>query len=151
MLADQRRPGAAKVSPENFGLTFDHFGLAVRDPDGALRVLHGLGYDSGDSVYDPLQNVNLIWCEHAEMPAVELVSPAETPGPLQNILSEQPEMLYHLCFSSANLEASVAAIRDAGIRVLPVAEPKPAVLFGGRKVGFYQVRGFGLVEIVEEE
>lgn len=139
------------MSLNGFGLTFDHFGLAVRDPAAALRVLHGLGYESGEQIYDPLQNVNLVWCEHADMPAIELVSPAETPGPLQNILSDQPEMLYHLCYSSADLEASVAAIRQSGIRVLPVAEPKPAVLFGGRKVGFYQVRGFGLVEIVEDE
>lgn len=139
------------MSLNGFGLTFDHFGLAVRDPAAALRVLHGLGYESGEQVYDPLQNVNLVWCEHTDMPAIELVSPAETPGPLQNILSDQPEMLYHLCYSSADLEASVAAISQSGIRVLPVAEPKPAVLFGGRKVGFYQVRGFGLVEIVEDE
>ena len=44
----------------------------------------------------------------------------------------------------------MAAIKSAGIRVMTVAAPKPAVLFDGKIVGFYQVKGFGLIEIVEE-
>ncbi|MBT8447396.1 MAG: hypothetical protein HKO62_00165 [Gammaproteobacteria bacterium] len=137
------------MTPNGYGLRFHHFGLAVRDAGRAKTMLRGLGYSIGEQIHDPLQKVMLTWCEHEDMPAVELVSPADEPGPLDNILSSQPEMLYHLCYESADIAAATAAISGDGIRVITVAAPKPAVLFGGRQVGFYQVRGFGLIEIVE--
>jgi len=34
--------------------------------------------------------------------------------------------------------------------VLPVVEPKAAVLFNGRNVSFYKVMGFGLIELLEK-
>jgi len=138
------------MSLADFGLAFHHFGLAVRKSDSARKMLTGIGYRCGKEIYDPLQEVMLIWCEHVSMPAVEIVAPTNKPGPLDAILSAADATLYHLCFGAASIEASVSAIRDAGIRVIPVVPPKPAVLFGGRQVGFYQVRGFGLIEIVEE-
>lgn len=138
------------MTANQFGLTFHHFGLAVRDSAAALEVLAGMNYECGEQIYDPLQNVNLIWCRHDEMPAIELVSPADSPGPLDGILSDRPELIYHLCFSASDLSAAVDAIKKSGIRVLPVSPPKPAVLFGGRKVGFYMIKGFGLIEVVEE-
>jgi len=135
---------------ENYGLTFHHLGLAVSDVPAALKVLRGLGFECGEEIHDPLQEVRLVWCQHATMPAVELVAPTEAPGPIDNILEYSSELIYHTCYEAANIEESVSAIKGDGIRVLPVASPKPAVLFGGRRVGFYQLRGFGLIEIVEE-
>lgn len=137
------------MTPNGYGLSFHHFGLAVRDAERAVRMLEGLGYRIGEQIHDPLQKVMLTWCEHEAMPAVELVSPSEEPGPLDNLLSSQPELLYHLCYESVDIAASTAAISGDGIRVITVSAPKPAVLFGGRQVGFYQVRGFGLIEIVQ--
>jgi methylmalonyl-CoA/ethylmalonyl-CoA epimerase len=135
---------------ENYGLTFHHLGLAVRDIPAALRVLQGLGYECGAEIHDPLQDVRLVWCEHDAMPAVELVAPTENPGPVDNILEHNPESIYHTCYQAMSIEKSLDAIKKDGIRVLPVAMPKPAVLFDGRKVGFFQLKGFGLIEIVEE-
>ncbi len=133
-----------------YGLTFHHFGLAVRDATAAIKILTGLGYNCGESVYDPLQKVQLSWCSHSQMPAVELVSPADEPGPLDNILSNQSELVYHICYGAKDISAAVNALKADGIRILPVVPPKPAILFGGKAVGFYHVKGFGLIEIVEE-
>jgi hypothetical protein len=46
-------------------------------------------------------------------------------------------------------DVSIAALRSKGLRVIPISEKKPAVLFGGRMVSFYNVAGIGLIEIVE--
>jgi len=138
------------MSLTDFGLTFDHLGLAVASIPGARKVLEGLGYDCGNEVHDPLQEVMLVWCEHASMPAVEIVAPTDKPGPLDNIVIENSGSIYHLCYRAAEIDASVAAMKTAGLRILPVVPQKPAVLFGGKSVGFYQVKGFGLIEIVEE-
>jgi methylmalonyl-CoA/ethylmalonyl-CoA epimerase len=133
-----------------FGMKFHHFGLAVRDVAGARKVLENLGYACGEEIYDPLQEVRLVWCEHETMPAVELVAPTDKPGPLDNIVVENSGTIYHLCYESPNIDEAVNAIKESGARVITVAPPKPAVLFGGKRVGFYQVKGFGLIEIVED-
>lgn len=134
---------------QSYGLTFDHFGLATRDAEKTLAFLRGLGYMTPGAVHDPLQRVNLVLCHHAAMPAVEVIFEADDAGPLDAILAQQPQSIYHLCFRSRDLVATLDVIRAAGLRVMVVSPPKPAVLFGGRPVSFYMVRGFGLIEIIE--
>jgi len=137
------------MNPDNYGLKFHHFGMAVRNTEVTIKVLQGLGYRCNEEIYDPLQEVNLIWCEHDSMPAVELVSSTGSPGPVDKILENSPESVYHMCFAAQSIENSIAALRSDGVRIIPMAAPKPAVLFGNQPVGFYQVKGLGLVEIVE--
>ncbi|HEX8136907.1 MAG TPA: VOC family protein [Pyrinomonadaceae bacterium] len=131
------------------GLSFHHFGLAVRQVDRALNFLSGLGYLAGAPVRDELQNVNLILCTSETMPDVEIIWPTETPGPVSNILTYSNELIYHACYESADLERSLAAIRKDHNSIVCVSEPKPAPLFAGRRVSFYYVRGFGMIEILE--
>lgn len=133
----------------SFGLEFHHFGLAVRRPDEAISLLGNLDYLIGDKIFDPEQNVNLILCRHAQMPAVEIIFPGSGPGPIDTYISRHANgIVYHICFESADLSASLAAIEAAKLRPLCVAEPRPAVLFQGRSVSFYNVVGMGLIEIL---
>jgi len=132
-------------------LKFDHLGLATRNADETSRMLSALGYELAKPLYDPLQNVNLIWCEHASMPAIEVVYPADSPGPLDAYLADYSEMVYHLCYVASDIQSALDAMKAAGLRVLPVVAPKPAVLFSGRNVGFYMAKGIGLIEILEEK
>ena len=134
---------------QGYGLKFDHLGLATRNPDRAIAFLRGLGYRTGAAVYDPLQRVNLVLCESDDMPSVEVISPAGRSGPLETILSERSEIVYHLCFRSGDAASSLDAMRRAGHRVMPIGAPQPAVLFGNRKVSFHMIKGFGLIEMLE--
>ena len=131
------------------GLSFHHFGLAVRQVDLALNFLTGLGYQIGEPVRDDLQNVNLIFCTSQTMPAVEIIWPTGTAGPVSEILKFSDEMIYHSCYESSNLQKTLAAIRKEHNSIVCISPPQPAPLFGGRKVSFYYIRGFGLVEILE--
>ena len=108
-----------------------------------------MGYEVTGQVYDPLQNVHLWLCTHIAMPALELVAPADGTGPLDEILASAGESLYHLCYETANPNSSVAALKVAGHRVICISPPKPAVLFDGRRVSFYLVKGLGLIELLE--
>ncbi len=134
---------------QQFGLGFHHFGLATRDEALSLRFLGAMGYTSGERTYDPLQRVNLVLCHHETMPSVEVISPADEPGPLDAMLQRQPESIYHLCYTTTDLKATLNAMRDAGHRAMPVVPPRPARLFGESLVSFYMVRGIGLIEILE--
>lgn len=134
---------------QDFGLTFHHMGLALKKEDEALKFLAGLGYDEGEQVYDPEQKVYLRICTTENKPSVELVTASDEEGPLTPILKRYNELVYHTCYETSDLDASLKAVEDAGLRVIPVSPPTPAILFGGRKVSFYTIMGFGLIEILE--
>ena len=132
-----------------FGLTMHHLGLAVNREDDAHRFLDGLGDQFGEKVYDSEQDVNLRLATGDALPTIELITPGERDGPLTPILKRYNELIYHICYESLDPEASIAAMENAGLRVIPVAESRPAVLFGGRGVSFHTVPGFGLIELLE--
>jgi hypothetical protein len=134
----------------NAHLTFHHFGLAVRRPDEARKFVTALGYDFGESVFDPAQNVHLQLCTHAHHPAVEIIWPGGTAGPVDRLAQRHASgIIYHLCYATDNLAAALAALAMAGLKPLCISPATPAPLFGGRPVSFYNVVGIGLVEILE--
>ncbi len=132
-----------------FGLVFDHLGLAVRKPDHALKFLLAGGYSASPPVYDSEQDVNLIMCSSAEMPNIEIIFPGKGEGPVDNILSKVDANMYHMCYRAEDPQASVELMSRQGLRVFCLAAPKPAVLFNGSKVSFYNVAGFGVIELIE--
>ena len=133
----------------DFGLTFHHLGLALEKDDVTLTFLKAQGYEYGDKIYDPKQNVHLRMCRAPNTPAIEIVLPGEGDGPLTPILKKYNGLIYHTCYETEDLAASLKAMEELALRVFPVAPPKPAILFEERKVSFYNVIGFGLIEILE--
>lgn len=132
------------------GLRFHHFGLAAKDPRRAVSFLESLGYRCSEAVVDPLQHVVLHWCEQDAVPPVEVVSPAQSNGPLASVLAEHDTSFYHLCYEAESAQADpIELLRATGVRFVTVVPPTPAVLFGGRFVSFHQVHGFGLVELLQ--
>ena len=133
------------------GLEFHHLGLAVRTPDAARRFLAALGYRLGEALFDPEQNVVLALCTHPHMPDVEIIHPGDGgKSPVDRLAARHESgIVYHVCYTSADLAGSLAAMEREGLRVLCVSAPRPAVLFGGRNVSFYMVDGMGLIEILE--
>lgn len=133
------------------GLTFHHHGLALRRDADALLFLEGLGYQPGELVYDPLQDVRLRLCGHAHLPAVEIVMPGNAPGPLDPILARGGTTLYHTCYEVDDRAAVLDRIEAGGSRTAEVLAPTPAILFGGRCVSFHMILGFGLIELLARQ
>ncbi|MBR1171004.1 VOC family protein [Bradyrhizobium liaoningense] len=129
-------------------LAFHHFGLAVASPDDAFRYLAALGYTAGHSAFDPLQRVNLAMRHHPTMPDVEVIWPGDGPSPIDKLVKEAGTMIYHLCYTCFDADAALAALTAAGMDVLTISDPTPAVLFDGQDVSFHHVSGFGLIEIL---
>lgn len=130
---------------------FHHHGLALQDDADALLVVQLLGYTVGTVVYDPVQDVRLRLCTHPAMPAIEIVMPGERPGPLDGVLRRHAQLIYHTCYEIADREAALAAFEEAGVRLIEVLAPVPAVLFDGRKVSFHTAMGFGLIELLDRQ
>jgi hypothetical protein len=113
--------------------------------------LQGLGYSIQEAVFDPEQNVNLTMAIHEQMPDVEIIWSEGSAGPLDRMLNKHPKgIVYHVCYVSKDVHASVRAFDAAGLEPVCVFEPKPAVLFGGKPVVFYSIKGIGLIEIIAE-
>jgi methylmalonyl-CoA/ethylmalonyl-CoA epimerase len=134
---------------DKYGLKFHHLGLATKKCDKAVKLLKGLGYSISESVFDSIQNVNLIMCTNPSMPDIEIIYPAQTSGHLDILLKEHSEQLYHICYTSGNLSDSLEKIKTEN-RLITVSERKPAILFSNKFVSFYLVAGFGIIEILEE-
>jgi hypothetical protein len=132
----------------SYGLEFHHFGLAVKSPDAAFRYLGDLGYRAGSSCYDPLQKVNLAMRHHDQMPDVEVIWPGQEPSPIDRMLKKNDSMIYHLCYTSKNVGASLSALELAGLEVLPLSIAQPALLFDDLEVSFYSITGVGIIEII---
>jgi hypothetical protein len=130
------------------GIAFHHFGLAVAAPEEAFLYLASLGYTEGNSVFDPLQKVNLAMRHHSFMPDVEVIWPGEGPSPIDNLVKRTGSMIYHLCYSCPDPAAALSALERAGLETIVVSPPTPAILFGGREVSFHHISGFGLIEML---
>lgn len=132
-----------------YGFTFHHFGLAVTKPQKSFKLLSSLGYEIGAAVEDVLQNVNLCLCQHSQMPSIELIWKAGENGPLTKMLEQTSDLIYHICYETKDLEASLDMFKSEKIRVFTISPPKPAILFDNRKVSFYRIDGFGIIELLE--
>jgi methylmalonyl-CoA/ethylmalonyl-CoA epimerase len=131
-------------------LKFHHFGLAVRRPEQATAFAGALGYRVGQPVFDPEQNVHLAMCTHETEPALELIWPGPGKGPVDALVRRHESgIIYHACYETSDLAAALANFQARGLKAFCVSQPKPAFLFGGRNVSFYNVLGMGLIEILE--
>ena len=131
-------------------LSFHHLGLAAREPSRAHAFLEALGYRINKFVFDPEQNVNLAMAFHSEMPAVEIIWSTGSAGPLDRMLEKYAKgVVYHVCYVTEDLKTTLDAFANAELDPFCVSSPKPAVLFGGKLVSFYAIKGIGLIEIIE--
>ncbi len=131
-------------------LKFHHYGLALSKEDDALKLLKAMGFSAGDKIFDPLQNVHVRLLTHSDKPTVEFIMPGEGASPIEALIKKHNEMFYHSCYETADLDQTLADLEDLGLRVMCIAERKPAILFGGRHVSFYKIFGFGIIEFLEK-
>jgi hypothetical protein len=131
-----------------FGLAFHHIGMAVQKTKDAFLYLDAMGYKNVNEVFDPLQSVNLALFTHPTMPAIEVIWPGRGPSPIDNLLKQRSGILYHLCYVTQDGDQSLAAMEAAGLRVMPVVDKNPAILFRGIPVSFHHIHGVGLIEFI---
>ena len=130
-------------------LAFHHLGLAVRKPEASIALMTAQGYRIGEAIFDPAQNVHAVMCTHATEPAVEILWPGHPPSPIDNLHQRHASgIIYHVCYATDDLAVALSGLAEAGLKVSCVSPPKPAPLFSGRKVSFYNVVGLGLIEIL---
>ena len=130
-------------------ISFHHFGLAVKSFENALIFYKTLNYKCSKPIIDELQKVELILCRSSNSPDVELIKPLNDNSPISNILKNNNEMIYHTCYEVKTAKINISEIFPNN-RAICVSKPKPAILFDGRLVSFYYLKGVGLIEILQK-
>lgn len=128
-----------------------HIGVAVSDIARAADVYRENGYLCGETIFDPLQNVNICFAEKTDEVRTELIAPAGENSPVSAVLKKsggEPEAC-HVCYAVADIEKTIADLRKEGW--LPLKPPVPAVAFGNAKVAFLFSREAGLIELLEQK
>lgn len=125
-------------------LKIHHIGIVCKDIPKAVNEYKKL-YNTkevSEIIHDKLQNADLCMLKTTTGLDVEFISGERVANLLKAKIS-----YYHLCYSVANMEKAIAHFENNGSLI--VSEPKPAILFGGKRVAFLMTR-IGLIELVEE-
>lgn len=125
---------------------FHHYGLAIESPEVTGKFLKTLNYELGQSVYDDNQKIFCSLNTHKTLPTIELLWAGTEKSPIDNILKNKGSSIYHLCYEVEDLDKLLEEFTANNIRFLCISQPKAAILFNDRKVCFYHIHGFGIVE-----
>jgi methylmalonyl-CoA/ethylmalonyl-CoA epimerase len=120
------------------GATFHHVAIAVAS-------IEDCGFTNIRVFEDPIQNVSVAFLECGGC-RIELVAPRSTEGPVSGALKRRQKLL-HMCFEVEDLDKSVAFATSRGFTC--IADPVPAIAFGGRKIAWLYERQYGLFELLE--
>jgi methylmalonyl-CoA/ethylmalonyl-CoA epimerase len=128
----------------------DHYGFVTHSiPDACAVWCRLLGFvPDGPEVLDPTQRVRIQFLSHGGRPdfRIELLAPSDPGSPVMKS-SRAGGGLHHVCIRVATLDEFAEQIGKTPL--VPVRAPTPAPAFGGRKVAFAYLTGFGLLEFVE--
>lgn len=130
------------------GLQFHHFGIACKEIDKTADAYVQLGYSKGETVLDPLQNINICFLTHSEMPLIELLSPVDENSPIVKILEKNGVTPYHTCYAVDDLDMAINVCKR--LRYIVVSKPKEACAINGHRVVFLYNVNMGLIELVEK-
>jgi methylmalonyl-CoA/ethylmalonyl-CoA epimerase len=129
-------------------LKLDHVSYAVRSSDESIKAL-SLFYSKVD-IYKYLekkQNVYITYLSNDNLDhRIELVEPAGTPNPVENMLKTMPSVLYHVCYRVDNLLESVERLKK--INFFMVTAPFETSIEKGIWASHLFNQHWGLIELM---
>ena len=128
-----------------------HLGFAVSSISAAAEGFAASisAHWEGEIIHDPIQQVRVAFFSPADPrnPVFELVEPASEDSPVSHFLKKKGGGLHHVCYEIDDLESGLCEARGVGLAV--VADPAPAVAFGGRRIAWVCSKKRLLVELLE--
>src|SRR5437899_1142025 len=130
-------------------LKFDHIGLVVGDMAEGREFLEGMfGIDRWTQVFeDPGIGVYVQFGRTGDGPCYELISPLGEGSPVTTALKRGVNILSHVAYLSADLDAEAERLAARGS--LMAGPAKPAVAYGGARVQFWITPQRFMVELIE--
>lgn len=113
-----------------------HVGIAVSDLDAAIKrfqLLIGKAPDHVAEVADQKVSVAMFAGESDGSSRIELVAPTSQDSAVASFLQKKGEGLHHLCIYVDDIEASLAQLKSAGVRLI---DETPRTGAEGNKIAF---------------
>lgn len=126
-------------------MKFHHIGIACTDinfMNQYLNNLYGVS-DILEKIFDERKGAEQCIVILNDGTKIELVS-----GKIVEGLIKSKNYLYHICYSTPNIDAKVLEFENYGAKIL--SEPKPTKLFNGKRAAFLLTK-LGLIELLEEK
>jgi len=126
-------------------MKFHHIGIACIDISKTAQFIHSSFniVKKTEIIFDTYQNVDLCLLTDEYGTNIELVS-----GQVVKNFVKKNQNLYHTCWEVLNLKKTIEHFCSNGAII--ISEPKPAILFGNRKVAFLHT-SIGIVELLEQK
>ena len=130
-------------------LNFSHFGLAVNDLNDAESFFINFGYKISKSEFDYNQNIQASLLEHPINPTIEVISKAKSSDktPIDNILRNNDNSIYHICFECKNIKKFTKAVSESNTGLRQITKSTYSPLFK-KKITFYITTKIGIIEII---
>jgi len=107
--------------------SLDHTAIAVYRIEDALPLYRDLmGGDAQELYRRPELGFQTLTLRYPGRGGIELIAPLGEDGFIQKFLATRGEGVHHITFMVADLAASVAEARDAGVRVVGESYEDPA-------------------------
>jgi methylmalonyl-CoA/ethylmalonyl-CoA epimerase len=128
---------------------FDHIGIVVADLSLGRSTLEiGYGVTSWTDEYDDA--INDVWVQFgrdATGICYELIAPLSSSSPVLRAQRQGTNITNHLAFTVPSLDHQREKLILHGFH--PLADPKPAVAYGGARIQFFLSPINSLIELVE--
>ncbi len=127
----------------------DHLGMAVASLEEASRLYRDvLGFAGGGTEEVPDQKVRVA-CYQAGSVRIELLEPTAGDSPIAKFLEKKGPGLHHVAYRVADLPATLASLRSAGVRLI---DDVPRIGAHGMQIAFAHPKSTGgvLTEFCQE-
>lgn len=134
-------------------MKYHHIGIAVFSIEETAWFYIMQGYSKSETVYDPIQNVNICFLssrngDSSEQPKIELIEPVDKQSPVHKILQKNGVSPYHICYEVKDISDTTAELKKQ--KFIPLSKPIEAVAMNNKKVCFLFNKNIGLIELVEK-
>jgi methylmalonyl-CoA/ethylmalonyl-CoA epimerase len=107
-------------SPLGQSPSFHHVAIVVADLDAAVARYRALGFAGGERIVLPEQAVEVVTFRSG--PGwIELIQPTDPEGPIARFLAKRGEGMHHVAYAVPDLEAAMATLDAAGVRLIDTA------------------------------
>lgn len=126
---------------------FHHIGIVTDSISSTSKYYIEAGFKSSDKIYDPVQNVNIVFLEKTDNPKIELIEPASENSPAANIFKKTGVAPYHICYEVDCIDDVILDLRKK--KFIPLLKPVKAVALDNRLICFLYNKEIGLIEILQ--
>lgn len=126
---------------------FHHIGVATNSITKTSEYYKKAGYNVVDTIYDPIQKVNISFVNKFNHPSIELIEPASELSPVANILKKSGVTPYHFCYEVENIYEAINKLKKD--KFIPLSKPVTAVAIENGTVCFLFNKELGLVELLQ--